>query len=113
MSEKVYSSLISTDGFGAQYQRVIQTYIFCKIHNLNFVYNQFNLVEHIPNNNYIHTLEQFINLKNNITNANIMDQLLCRFLKKTLIIVAKANICNLLKNVFGKIKIKIFSTMVE
>ena len=70
MSEKLYSSNVATDGFGAQYQRVLQTYIFCKINNLNFVYNQFNLVEHIPNSNYIDNLEQLINLKNNITNIN-------------------------------------------
>lgn len=70
MSEKVYSSIISTDGFGAQYQRVLQTYIFCKIHNLIFVYNNFDLVEHVPNNDakYINSLEQLINLKNNIPN---------------------------------------------
>jgi hypothetical protein len=70
MSEKVYSSLISTDGFGAQYQRVLQTYIYCKMNNLNFVYNKFNLVEHVPNAKYIINLEQLINLKSNITNIN-------------------------------------------
>lgn len=68
----VFSHVISTDGFGAQYQRIIQTYIFCKIHNLNFVYNKFNIVEHIHNNdaNYINSLENLINLRNNITNLN-------------------------------------------
>ena len=70
MSEKLYSSKVATDGFGAQYQRVLQTYIFCKMNNLNFVYNQFNLVEHIPNANYIDNLEQLINLKPNLTNIN-------------------------------------------
>jgi len=70
MSEKVYSSLIATDGFGAQYQRIIQTFIFCKIHNLKFVYNKFGLVEHIQHANYIQNLEQLINLQNNITNIN-------------------------------------------
>jgi hypothetical protein len=70
MSEKVYSSNLATDGFGAQYQRVLQTYIFCKMNNLNFVYNQFNLVEHVPNAKYIDNLEHLINLKSNITNIN-------------------------------------------
>jgi hypothetical protein len=70
MSEKVYTSVVSTDGFGAQYQRVLQTYIYCKMNNLNFVYNKFNLVEHVPNANYIKTLELLINLNTNITNIN-------------------------------------------
>jgi hypothetical protein len=74
---KMYTSIISKDGFGAQYQRILQTYIFCKIHNLSFVYNSFNMVEHNYDNdsNYINKLEKLINLKENIqnveTNTNI------------------------------------------
>lgn len=30
---KYYSAVISTDGFGAQYQKIIQTYIYCKNNN--------------------------------------------------------------------------------
>jgi hypothetical protein len=65
----------TTDGFGAQYQRIIQTYIFCKLHNLNFLYKPFSVVEHNYDNdiNYIDKIENLINLKNNITNINSSD----------------------------------------
>jgi hypothetical protein len=67
-----YAHEISIDGFGAQYQRVIQTYIYCKKHNLNFCYNPFHFIEHNYNNDdeYINKLENLINLKNNIINLN-------------------------------------------
>ena len=29
-----------------QYQKIVQTYIFCKMHNLNFVYEPLEIVEH-------------------------------------------------------------------
>ena len=46
MLNKYYTSIKSQDGYGAQYQRVIQSYIFCKMHNLNFVYSPIDFVEH-------------------------------------------------------------------
>ena len=65
-----YTTAYQRDGFGAQYQRIIQTYIFCKIHKLNFLYRPFEFIEHNYNNDgdFIKKMEQFINLKNNITN---------------------------------------------
>jgi hypothetical protein len=70
MDNKFYSSGICFDGFGAQYQRIIQTFIYCKIHNLNFLYQPFKKVEHNYDNddNYINKLENLINLKDNIQN---------------------------------------------
>ena len=67
-----YANEISTDGFGAQYQRIIQTYIYCEKHNLKFCYNPFHFIEHNYNNDdeYINKLENLINLKNNIINLN-------------------------------------------
>ena len=41
-----YTNTSFNDGFGSQYQKILQTYIFCKIHNLNFVYTPFGIVEH-------------------------------------------------------------------
>jgi hypothetical protein len=65
-----YTSIKSKDGFGAQYQRIIQTYIYCKINNLNFAYNPLTIVEHNYNNDitYNDKLEKLMNLKDNIEN---------------------------------------------
>jgi hypothetical protein len=67
-----YSNFRGNDGFGAQYQKIIQTYIYCKIHNLNFVYVPLDIVEHNYDNDveYNNKLENLMNLKNNIMNAN-------------------------------------------
>jgi len=67
-----FTAMISTDGFGAQYQKIIQTYIYCKIHNLIFCYNPIHCIEHNYNNDneYINKIENLINLKNNIINLN-------------------------------------------
>ena len=67
-----YTTEKSYDGFGGQYQRVIQAYIYCKLHNLNFVYDNFKQVEHNYNNDteYINKLETLINLKDNICNLH-------------------------------------------
>ena len=67
-----YTTIHQTDGFGAQYQKIILTYIFCKLHNLNFLYTPFTIIEHNYNNddNYEEKIETFINLKNNIANIN-------------------------------------------
>ena len=67
-----YTSIISLDGFGAQYQRIIQTYIYCKTHNLDFVYKLLENVDHNYTNDpeYNTILEELINLKNNISPIN-------------------------------------------
>jgi hypothetical protein len=67
-----HTSIPSKDGFGAQYQRIIQTYILCKQNNLNFVYNSLKIVEHNYTNDieYNKKLESLMNLKNNIVNLN-------------------------------------------
>jgi hypothetical protein len=69
---KYYTTINCHDGFGSQYQKIIQTYIFCKINSLNFLYNPISKVEHNYDNdeNYINKLESLINLKENITNVN-------------------------------------------
>jgi len=69
---KFYTSIKSKDGFGAQYQRIIQTYIYCKLNNVHFVYSPLDFVEHNYDNDneYINKLENVMNLKNNITNTN-------------------------------------------
>lgn len=64
----IYTTIKSTDGFGAQYQKIIQTYIFCKLHGLTFAYTPFNEMEHNYNNDpiFIKNKEKLINLHNNL-----------------------------------------------
>ena len=45
-----YTNVTYNDGFGSQYQKILQTYIFCKMNNLNFAYLPLNYVEHNYNN---------------------------------------------------------------
>lgn len=79
-SNKIYTSIKSRDGFGAQYQRILQTYIFCKINNMNFAYDKFKYVEHNYANDpeYINKLENLINLKDNLVNVD--DDMKCEYL---------------------------------
>ena len=72
MSNIYYTNISVKDGFGSQYQKIIQTYIVCKDNNLKFVYNPLDFVEHNYENDkdYNKKLEELINLKNNITNID-------------------------------------------
>lgn len=66
-----YTTIFQEDGFGAQYQRIIETYLFCKLHNLNFLYTPFTNISHNynNNNNFTINMEHITNLKNNIPNS--------------------------------------------
>lgn len=68
----MYTNFIGTDGFGSQYQKILQTYIYCKYHNLDFFYCPIHKMEHNYDNdpNYILKIEEMINLKKNIQNGN-------------------------------------------
>jgi hypothetical protein len=72
----VYTTVKSIDGFGAQYQKIIQTYIYCKLHGLTFAYSPFNEMEHNYTNdpNFIKNKENLINLYNNIQLASPTSQ---------------------------------------
>ena len=77
---KYYTSIKSKDGFGAQYQRIIQTYIYCKLHTLNFAYTPLEYIEHNYENdhNYINKIEELMNIKSklqNIDNSMIVEEL--------------------------------------
>ena len=66
--EKKYTNIVFGDGFGAQYQKIIQTFIYCKHNNLSFVYRPIRKIEHNYDNdlNYIDNIEKMINLKSNM-----------------------------------------------
>ena len=68
----IYYSYIATDGFGSQYQKIIESYICCKYNNKNYAYTPLINIEHNYNNdpNYASRLEHLINIKNNIINTN-------------------------------------------
>jgi hypothetical protein len=61
-----YTTIKSSDGFGAQYQKIIQTYIYCKSTGLQFVYTPFDKIEHNYNNEqkFITKIEDVVNLYN-------------------------------------------------
>lgn len=69
---KYYTNIKSRDGFGSQYQKILQTYVYCKINNLNFAYSDFEYVEHNYTNDkdYNNKLENLINLKCKLLNVN-------------------------------------------
>ena len=73
MNNIYYKNISYDDGFGSQYQKIIQTYIYCKMNNLNFAYFPLKYIEHNYNNDeeYSNKLENVMNLKNNITNRNV------------------------------------------
>ena len=68
----MYTNFIGNDGFGSQYQKIIQTYIYCMHHKLDYYYCPIQKMEHNYENdaNYIVKIEEMINLKNNIQNGN-------------------------------------------
>jgi hypothetical protein len=74
----VYTTIKSTDGFGAQYQKFIQTYIFCKLHGYSFVYRPFNEMEHNYNSDpeFTKKLEDVINVYNNLPHVNNNDNVI-------------------------------------
>jgi hypothetical protein len=65
-----YTHQIRTDGFGAQYQTIITTYIFCMKHNMKYKYSPFITVAHNYDNDpyYTNKLEELMNLQSNIEN---------------------------------------------
>lgn len=67
-----YLTITAIDGFGSQYQKIIESYIFCKMNNLNFAYTPLNAVEHNYDNDpsFNIKLEKLMNIKDNIINVN-------------------------------------------
>jgi hypothetical protein len=66
-----YYTYVGNDGFGSQYQKIIETYIYCKKHNFQFAYKPLDIVEHNYDNDieFNNKLESLMNLKNNIINV--------------------------------------------
>jgi hypothetical protein len=57
--------MCNDDGIGAQYQKNMSTYIYCKMNNINFTYKPLYFVDHNYDNdpNYISKAEDLFNLK--------------------------------------------------
>ena len=60
------------DGFGAQYQTIINTIIYCMENNISYLYSPLKNVEHNYENDpdYINKLENLMNLKENVKNRD-------------------------------------------
>lgn len=61
-----------TDGFGAQYQAILITYLYCKMNDLKYVYSPLCSVEHNYDGDtgFIDKLENLMNIKNNMENSD-------------------------------------------
>ena len=70
MTNTHYTHQIRTDGFGAQYQCIIMTYVYCMKHKLTYKYSPFVCVAHNYDNDpyYTNKLEELMNLQSNIEN---------------------------------------------
>ena len=64
----MYTHPIRTDGFGAQYQTIIYSFVFSKLNGVEYVYTPFKSMEHNYDNDpeFLEKKEKFINFKSNI-----------------------------------------------
>jgi len=69
--EKYYTHTSFGDGFGSQYQKIVETYIYCKLNNLEYLYKPLTGSAHNYDNDpsYVSKLENLINLKCNLSNV--------------------------------------------
>jgi hypothetical protein len=67
-----YWTIEAVDGFGSQYQKIIESYIWFSLNNERFAYTPLGIVEHNYTNdpNYSSKLEELMNIKDNIINVN-------------------------------------------
>lgn len=74
---KKYTNPVRNDGFGAQLQNIIWTYIFCRMNNFEYYYQPFLNVAHNYDNdiNFVKNIEDYLNFKEqfNLSNYNIKD----------------------------------------
>lgn len=105
------------DGFGAQYQKIIQCYCYCKLNNIEYAYRAFYIVEHNYTNdsNYINNLENLINLKSKLPNItsntklNIIDYSYIRkIFEDNMDKYCKSNAMQLIKECFWENKSRDF-----
>lgn len=64
----MYTHPIRNDGFGAQFQTIIYSYVFSKLNNLEYVYTPFSAMEHNYNNDleYLEKKEKLINFRSKV-----------------------------------------------
>lgn len=67
----MYTNIQCHDGMGAQYQKIIQTYIYCKLNNLEYRYCPLTQIEHNYEKDlyFVEKIEQLFNLKPHIQNG--------------------------------------------
>ena len=69
--QDTYTHIGFGDGFGAQYQQLVISYVVCGIQELKFVYTPRHTMEHNYSHDptFLNTIEHLMNLKNNIENS--------------------------------------------
>jgi hypothetical protein len=108
---------VYNDGFGSQYQKIIECYIFSKFNNLIFHYRPFSSIEHNYDNDslFIKKKEKFINLIDNIENINFEqykytivthETFMYNFFEKNIDICCNSEHMKFIKNCFWKNKDK-------
>jgi hypothetical protein len=76
MTTKYYYFPDRSDGFGAQFQTLLCTILFCEYNKLNFVYKGIKNIEHNYENDpkYIDEIDELMNIKNCYNYENTMDK---------------------------------------
>ena len=112
----IYCNPKRSDGFGAQFQNIIWTYIYCKINNYEFYYQAFSKIEHNYDNDkfFIKKKEDFINFLNSFkladSNISELNTKICyNFIEKNINTDDFINNLNVIKNIFYKNKINPFN----
>ena len=108
----IYCNPKRSDGFGAQFQNIIWTYIYCKMNDFEFYYLPFSKMEHnydndkyfIKNKEYFINFDKHFNLANN--NYNQLDTKKCyKFIEENINTYHFIKNLNVIKNIFYKNKI--------
>ena len=110
---------INTDGFGSQYQRIIESYIFSKYNKYIFHYRPFSSVEHNYSNDplFLEKKEKMVNLIDNIENIDnsklnnykyIPNIDMIRFFEKNIDLYCEGEHMNFIKKCFWENKDKNF-----
>jgi hypothetical protein len=76
MSTVFYYFPDRSDGFGAQFQTLVYSILFCECNNANFLYRGIKNIEHNYDNdsNYINEIDELMNIKNNYNYEKTMNR---------------------------------------
>ena len=109
-----------TDGFGAQFQTIIQSILITECNNQIYLHNKIKTIEHNYDNNpeYLNKIENLMNLKDNFglvennsdKNINLLDFSVISIFENNIDFYMESDSLKNLRNIFWKNKIKKFDT---